>query len=215
MYRKFSDLLGLAFHTFGSRFHFAPSFQFRFAAEQYSQTTKHFKCPQCSYIFRGNVGHVTTLWAGLDTKYQLRSLCLNAFNCQTRRRIARNGNFQTWSQPTPRSRVCILICPVLSPDATQERRGRAAGGGGAAARHCSFPKWSWGEGADGESHSWNFPPHFRIYCLLLERQITCLLSGESMFKLASEVLKRYIILLFSVCTILCCYPAYSALLIFL
>lgn len=34
-------------------------------------------------------------------------------------------------------------------------------------------------------------------------------------KLGSEVLKRYIVLLFSVCTILCCYPAYSALLVFL
>lgn len=109
----------------------------------------------------------------------------------------------------------VLICPVLSPDATQERRGGAAGGGGAAARHCSFPKWSWGEGADGEAHSWNVPPHTRIYCLLLGRQVTYLVVSRNMCKLASDVLKRYIILLFCVCNILCCYPAYSAWLIFL
>lgn len=48
----------------------------------------------------------------------------------------------------------------------------------------------------------------------LGRQVTNLVVSRNMFKRGFEVLKRYIILLFSVCTILCCYPAYSALLFF-
>lgn len=53
--------------------------------------------------------------------------------------------------------VCILgayHCSSLSQDAPQERWGSTAGGGGAAAGHCPFPKWGWGERTHGGLHNW-------------------------------------------------------------
>lgn len=90
---------------------------------------------------------------------------------------------------------CILICPILPADASQEGRGGAAGGGGAAAGHCSFPKWGWGEGAHGEWHSGNVPSHFWIYYLLIEIHFNDFIVTGMCIQTGSE-LKQYIILFY-------------------